>query len=113
MVVGVSDARLAEVRAIKEVFLIFSASKWALSHSFVIESNSIKAVKWVNAPAEAPWRFRKWILHIGKMKKGLKKREDKWRLEISDIFLSSYDSVEDVAIVGGVVYKECVLQGYL
>ncbi|EOY02251.1 Uncharacterized protein TCM_016783 [Theobroma cacao] len=59
--IGIGDSNIAEVRAIREAFLIFSASKWAMSHSLVIESNSQNAVKWINAPGEAPWRFKKWI----------------------------------------------------
>ncbi|EOY03714.1 Uncharacterized protein TCM_018827 [Theobroma cacao] len=43
--IGIGDSNLAEVKAIREAFLIFSASRWAIFHSLVIESDSQNVVK--------------------------------------------------------------------
>ncbi|EOY07997.1 Uncharacterized protein TCM_022315 [Theobroma cacao] len=52
--IGIGDLNLAKIRAIREAFLLFIASKWNQSHSLIIESDSCNAVKWVNKPMEAP-----------------------------------------------------------
>ncbi|WRX10455.1 Ribonuclease H domain - like 6 [Theobroma cacao] len=69
------DANLTEVRAIKEDFLIFSASQWASTHVLIVESDSKIVVKCVNNPNEAPWKMRKWILHIESLKKSVPRWE--------------------------------------
>ncbi|EOY07562.1 Uncharacterized protein TCM_021964 [Theobroma cacao] len=72
--IGVEDASVAEVRAVREAFLTFAGSKLVATYSLIIESDSKNAVKWTNKPSEAPRRLRKWILHIER----LKKEEKKW-----------------------------------
>ncbi|EOX92904.1 Uncharacterized protein TCM_001756 [Theobroma cacao] len=101
--IEIGDSNLAEVRAIREAFLILSASKWAISHSLVIESDSQNAVKWINAPGEAPWRFRKWMLHIEKLKKGIRK----W--EVNHIFREN-NQLPDRLAKEGVMHHSDVLK---
>ncbi|EOY10119.1 Uncharacterized protein TCM_025497 [Theobroma cacao] len=43
--IGVGDASLAKVRAIREAFFVFAASKWSQTHKLIIESDSKNAVK--------------------------------------------------------------------
>ncbi|WRX22712.1 Ribonuclease H domain - like 10 [Theobroma cacao] len=78
--IGMGDESLVEVRAIREAFLIFSASKWITIHELIIESNSKNVENRVSNPMEAPWRLRKWILHIERLKKGIS------RWEVNHIF---------------------------
>ncbi|XVF41915.1 hypothetical protein PTKIN_Ptkin01aG0319200 [Pterospermum kingtungense] len=67
--IGVGDSNLAELLAkIKEAFVLFLASPWASNCALVIESDSTNAVKWVNHPQTAPWRLRKWVVHIENLK---------------------------------------------
>lgn len=58
-----------------ERFLDFSTSQWALTHVLIVESDSKNAVKWVNNPNEAPWKMRKWILNIERLKKSASRWE--------------------------------------
>ncbi|EOY33142.1 Uncharacterized protein TCM_041125 [Theobroma cacao] len=53
--IGVSDANTAEFLAIREAFLIFSATEWRKQISLVVESDSVNAVNWTNQPQTAPW----------------------------------------------------------
>ncbi|XVF18129.1 hypothetical protein REPUB_Repub10bG0185600 [Reevesia pubescens] len=59
--VGIMDAISAEVLAINEAFLLFSASKWANSHELWIECDCKNAVLWSLNPSDAPWKLRKWL----------------------------------------------------
>ncbi|EOY30361.1 Uncharacterized protein TCM_037598 [Theobroma cacao] len=70
--IGVGDASLAEVRTIREAFLVFAASKWSQTHKLIIESDSKNAVKWINGPAGPPWRLRKWTMHVESLKRNIK-----------------------------------------
>ncbi|EOY10280.1 Uncharacterized protein TCM_025650 [Theobroma cacao] len=62
--VGLGVANQAEFLAIKEVFLIFAASRWVTTHGLIIESDSTTAIKWIKDPASAPWRLRNHVLHL-------------------------------------------------
>ncbi|OMP02587.1 hypothetical protein CCACVL1_02751 [Corchorus capsularis] len=66
--VGVVDSNEAEVLAVREAFLIFSASSWANLNPVVIESDSSNTVKWVQNPSFAPWRFRQIMMKIETLK---------------------------------------------
>lgn len=67
--IGRGDSNLAVVLAIREAFLLFSASRWRSTHIMVVESDSKNAVQWINEPKKAPWRMRKWIFHIEMLKR--------------------------------------------
>ncbi|EOY07078.1 Uncharacterized protein TCM_021598 [Theobroma cacao] len=67
--IGVGDANLAEIIAIREAFILFIASKWGQTKSLIIERDSSNAVKWVNQPTKGPWRLQKWILHVERLKR--------------------------------------------
>ncbi|EOY33653.1 Uncharacterized protein TCM_041559 [Theobroma cacao] len=71
------DVSLAETQELLEAFILFIASKLGQAHSLVIESDSCNAVKWVNQPSDGPWRLRKWILHIDRLKMDVKSWEIK------------------------------------
>ncbi|EOY33608.1 Uncharacterized protein TCM_041538 [Theobroma cacao] len=75
--IRMGDSNLAKVLAIKQAFMMFSASNWNGSHSLVIESDSSNAVSWIQAPNQAPWRMRKWILQIEMLKRKVKRWEIK------------------------------------
>ncbi|XP_017976498.1 PREDICTED: uncharacterized protein LOC18599364 [Theobroma cacao] len=74
--IGRGDLNLAEYLSIREAFILFSSSIWAHNHSFVIESDSRNAIRWINDPSKTPWRLRKWMLHI----EVLKKRATDWKI---------------------------------
>ena len=57
--IGVCDSNEAEIIAIKEALLIFSASKWNSSHGLIIESDSKNTVQWISNPLVVPWKIRK------------------------------------------------------
>ena len=48
--VGIVDSNLAELLVVREAFIIFAASKWAKTHSLLIESDSINVVNWIKCP---------------------------------------------------------------
>ncbi|XVF58965.1 hypothetical protein PTKIN_Ptkin07bG0108800 [Pterospermum kingtungense] len=58
--IGHADSNLAELLAIKEVFLIFASSRWANSHVLIVESDSQSAVKWVNYLGTMPGTMRRF-----------------------------------------------------
>ncbi|OMP09763.1 Peptidase M48 [Corchorus olitorius] len=59
--VGRCDVNEAEVLAIKEVVILYGASRWAQSHGLIVESDSSNAFKWVTNPESGPWEIRKWL----------------------------------------------------
>ena len=67
--IGITESNEAEIYAIREAMLIFSASRWVPSIGLMIESDSKNAVGWVEHPSDTPWRLRKWIAHISLLKK--------------------------------------------
>ncbi|XP_017974604.1 PREDICTED: 14.7 kDa ribonuclease H-like protein [Theobroma cacao] len=69
--IGVADSNLAELLAIKEAFIIFTSSRWRNDQKLVIECDSSNAVKWINQSHTAPWRMRKWLIQIERMKEKL------------------------------------------
>ena len=48
--VGIIDSNLAELLAVRETFIVFAVSKWAKTHSLLIESDSINVVNWIKCP---------------------------------------------------------------
>ncbi|EOY22774.1 Uncharacterized protein TCM_014846 [Theobroma cacao] len=66
--IGEADSNLAKYRTIMEAFAIFAVSKWKEDYSLLIESDSCNAIKWIKAPASAPWRLKKWTLQIERFK---------------------------------------------
>ena len=72
--IGLADSNMVELLAIKEAFLIFSASDWVNEKELLIETDSRNAAKWVNDPASVPWRFRQTIFQI----EGYKKKIRRW-----------------------------------
>ncbi|XP_007034193.2 PREDICTED: uncharacterized protein LOC18602625 [Theobroma cacao] len=74
--IGVGDSSLAEVLAIREAFVMFIASQRRDSH-MLVKSVSLNAVEWVQEPKSAPWRLRKWVLHI----EALKRRVTNWAIK--------------------------------
>ncbi|EOY09983.1 Uncharacterized protein TCM_025352 [Theobroma cacao] len=45
---GIVDSNLVEIVAIKEVFLLYTASSWACTYELIIELDSSNVVKWSN-----------------------------------------------------------------
>ena len=66
--VGIMDSNLTELLAVREAFIVFAASKWAKTHSLLIESDSSNVVNWIKCPQSAPWRMKKYISHIESLK---------------------------------------------
>lgn len=60
----------------------------------VVESDSKNAVQWINAPEKAPWRLRKWILHI----EMLKRKVVQW--EVQHIFREANQQADNLAKTG-------------
>ncbi|XVF37004.1 hypothetical protein REPUB_Repub19eG0107600 [Reevesia pubescens] len=58
--------------SIKKVFTCFANSKWVNSHGLIIESDSLNAVSWVNAPSTTPWKLKKLCAFIKFLKSSLK-----------------------------------------
>ncbi|XVF53979.1 hypothetical protein PTKIN_Ptkin05aG0144200 [Pterospermum kingtungense] len=52
--VGVMEANLAELLAVREAFAIFITMAWASDHSLIVESDSKVVVCWVANPQLAP-----------------------------------------------------------
>ncbi|XP_017978130.1 PREDICTED: uncharacterized protein LOC108662382 [Theobroma cacao] len=69
--IGIADSNLAEVRAVKEAMMIFAVSSSNDDHKLAIESDSGNVVKWIQSPVEAPWRMRKRLIQIERMKEKL------------------------------------------
>ncbi|XP_021290660.1 uncharacterized protein LOC110421389 [Herrania umbratica] len=69
--IGTADSNLAEILEIREAFLIFLALQWREHQQLIIESDSSNAVKWTTGVSIAPWKMRKWLLQMERMKKGL------------------------------------------
>ncbi|EOY13586.1 Uncharacterized protein TCM_032186 [Theobroma cacao] len=67
--IGGADSNLAETMAVREALLTYSVSRWKENHKLLIESDSSNAVKWTNHPDTAPWRMRKLILQMGRLKR--------------------------------------------
>ena len=66
--VGIVDSNLSKLLVVREAFIVFAASKWAKTHSLLIESDSINMVNWIKCPQSAPWRMKKFIFHIESIK---------------------------------------------
>lgn len=52
--ISIANSTIAEVHAVNEAFLIFSASRWRGNHSLLIESDVWNIVRWIKDPAKAP-----------------------------------------------------------
>ncbi|KAK6270428.1 hypothetical protein POUND7_007533 [Theobroma cacao] len=61
---GWGDVNMSELLAVREAFLLFTASTWVSSHNLVIESDSINMVKWIRDPWTVPWHFRNIMFQI-------------------------------------------------
>ncbi|EOY00033.1 Uncharacterized protein TCM_009399 [Theobroma cacao] len=57
--------------AVREAFLIFSSSIWKDNHKLLIDSDSSNVVKWTIHPDMAPWRMRKVVLQLERLKEEL------------------------------------------
>ena len=66
--VGIIDSNLVELLAVRETFIVFAVSKWAKTHSLLIESDSSNVVNWIKCPQSTPWRMKKFISHIESLK---------------------------------------------
>ncbi|EOY02845.1 Uncharacterized protein TCM_017252 [Theobroma cacao] len=75
--VGNGDANLAEILAVREALVVFVASRWKDQYKLIIESDSCNAVKWVQHPDTTPWRLRKWLLHIERLREKL----NDWKIQ--------------------------------
>ncbi|EOY21798.1 Uncharacterized protein TCM_013937 [Theobroma cacao] len=75
--IRVKDSSVAETKATREAFFLFAASKWSHSHKLIVESDSRNVAKWTSKPSDASWRIRKWVLHIERLKKEIKRWEIK------------------------------------
>ncbi|EOY17318.1 Uncharacterized protein TCM_036481 [Theobroma cacao] len=69
--IGMDDSSQVEIMAVKEVILIFFTSKWKESHLLIIESDASNVVNWVNNGSQVPWRLRKWVILIKRIKEQL------------------------------------------
>ncbi|EOY07954.1 Uncharacterized protein TCM_022286 [Theobroma cacao] len=69
--IRLADANLVEILAVREAFVIFSTSRWKNDYSLCIESDSSNAVKWTKQPDTAPWKMRKWLIQMERMKEEL------------------------------------------
>ncbi|XVF32523.1 hypothetical protein REPUB_Repub17cG0090000 [Reevesia pubescens] len=45
--IGVTNAALAEMLAVKEGFLLFAALKWARTHGLIIECDNKNVLDWI------------------------------------------------------------------
>ena len=61
--IGVADSNVAELLTVLEALRIFVASRWALSHKLIIESDSSNVVNWVINPHGSPWLLKKFDSH--------------------------------------------------
>ncbi|XP_021296093.1 uncharacterized protein LOC110425486 [Herrania umbratica] len=75
--VGIGDANLAEILAVREALVVFLASRWKDHYKLIIESDSSNAVKWVQHPETAPWRLQKWLLQIER----LREKHNDWKIQ--------------------------------
>ncbi|XVF49786.1 hypothetical protein PTKIN_Ptkin04bG0043200 [Pterospermum kingtungense] len=75
--VGVLEANLAELLAVREAFVIFISTVWVIDHSLIIESDSKSVVCWIANPQLAPGRYRNFVNHIESLKRTGNKLEDR------------------------------------
>ncbi|KAK6281857.1 hypothetical protein POUND7_015682 [Theobroma cacao] len=67
---------MAELLAVREAFLLFATSTRVSSHNLIIESNSMKVVKWIRDPLTVLWCFHNITFQI----KSISSRVINWEI---------------------------------
>ncbi|XVF45253.1 hypothetical protein PTKIN_Ptkin02bG0190300 [Pterospermum kingtungense] len=96
--IGVADSNVAELIAIREAFILFLSSLWALSSKLIVESDSMIAVGWVSKPSAVAWKVRNLINHL----ENLKLKINNW--EIVHTYREANQVADSLAKEG--VYRE-------
>ncbi|EOX97175.1 Uncharacterized protein TCM_006266 [Theobroma cacao] len=100
--IGTADAHTTEILAIRKAFKIFGVSKWVMSHSLMVESDSSNAVSWFHNPKKAPWNLRRELLIL----EGIKRRIGEFK--VIKISKESNNMVDELA-KSGVMREEEIL----